>query len=283
MAQSFAHGNYSHTQKRVGNGGGRTPRDRARRVLSQNFMVDPHAVHRVVEAAGSHGLVLEPGGGEGALTLALAETCKEVISYEVDPRLAGRLASRTRDEDRITVVRGDFLGARVPREPFAVVGNIPYAITSKIVSWCLEAPSLTSATLVTQVEYARKRTGDFGLWSLLTVLTWPEYSWKLLGRVGRESFRPVPAVDSAILGIDRRPVALLAGEPLAGYHAFVEYGFAGLGGSLDASLRMRYPAHRVAAAFEAAEVRPGTVMAAVHPGQWLVLFDRLHPAEPPGR
>ncbi|WP_376773442.1 ErmE/ErmH/ErmO/ErmR family 23S rRNA (adenine(2058)-N(6))-methyltransferase [Streptosporangium album] len=267
----------------MGSGGGRTPRDRARRVLSQNFMVDPDAVNRVVEAAGPHGLVLEPGGGEGVLTLALAGTCKEVITYEIDPRLAGRLASRTRGEGRITVVRGDFLGARVPREPFAVVGNVPYAITSKIVSWCLGAPSLTSATLVTQLEYARKRTGDFGRWSLLTVLTWPEYSWELLGRVGRESFRPVPAVDSAIVGIGRRPVALLAEESLADYRAFVEYGFAGLGGSLDASLRMRYPAREVGAAFEAAQVRPGTVMASVHPGQWLALFDRLHPAERPGR
>ncbi|MFJ2032207.1 ErmE/ErmH/ErmO/ErmR family 23S rRNA (adenine(2058)-N(6))-methyltransferase [Streptosporangium sp. NPDC087985] len=279
MAQFFAHGNYSHTQKRVGNGGGRGDRDRARRVFSQNFMIDPYVVSQVVEAAGPHELVLEPGGGEGVLTCALAETCKEVVTYEIDPLLAGRLASRTRGAGRITVVRGDFLRARVPVEPFAVVGNIPYAITSKIVSWCLRAPALTSATLVTQLEYARKRTGDFGRWSLLTVLTWPEYSWKLLERVDRRSFRPVPAVDSAILSIERRPAALLGVGSRAGYRAFVEYGFAGRGGSLHASLRRRYPVRGVDVAFEAAGVGSGTVVAFVHPEQWLILFDRLHSGE----
>ncbi|MDP9869831.1 MULTISPECIES: ErmE/ErmH/ErmO/ErmR family 23S rRNA (adenine(2058)-N(6))-methyltransferase [Streptosporangium] len=277
MAKSFAHGDHSHTQKQVRNAGGRTDRDRARRVLSQNFLIDPHAVHRVVQAAGPHGLVLEPGAGEGVLTRALTATCKEIVAYEIDPRLAGRLAGSIRGEDAVKVVRGDFLRARAPREPFAVVGNIPYAITSKIVSWCLAAPALTSATLVTQLEYARKRTGDFGRWSLLTVLTWPEYSWRLLGRIGRESFRPVPQVDSAILGVERRPEALLPGEASAAYRAFVEYGFAGVGGSLHASLRLRHPARRVDAAFEAAGVRPDTVVAFVHPEQWLTLFGHLHP------
>lgn len=271
MAQSFAHGNYSHTQKKARTGGGRTDRDRARRTLSQNFMVDPDAIARLVKAVGPHDLILEPGAGEGVLTRALAETCGRVVGYEVDPRLAGRLAAGTRHDARIRVVRGDFLSARAPREPFAVAGNIPYAITSKIVDWCLRAPGLTSATLTTQLEYARKRTGDFGRWSMLTVRTWPWYGWELLGRLDREVFRPVPSVDSAILRIERRSQT----PDLPGYPAFVDYGFTGLGGSLHATMRLRYPADQVDAAFTAAEVAPGTVVAHVHPDRWAVLFDRL--------
>ncbi|MEU3165389.1 ErmE/ErmH/ErmO/ErmR family 23S rRNA (adenine(2058)-N(6))-methyltransferase [Streptosporangium sp. NPDC006930] len=276
MAHSFAHGNHSHTQRKVKNGGGRSDRDRARRTLSQNFLVDPHAVRRMAEAAGSHELVLEPGAGEGALTLALAGSCARVVAYEIDPLHAGKLAARTRDDDRIEVVRGDFLAARVPREPFAVAGNIPYSITSKIVDWCLRAPALTSATLLTQLEYARKRSGDFGRWSRLTVLTWPGHSWELAGHVGRASFRPVPAVDSAILRIESRPVPLLPGGRDAAWREFVEYGFTGLGGSLHASLRMRYAPHRVDAAFAEARVDRDTVVAFVHPDRWLTLFELLH-------
>ncbi|MFF3439806.1 ErmE/ErmH/ErmO/ErmR family 23S rRNA (adenine(2058)-N(6))-methyltransferase [Streptosporangium sp. NPDC002721] len=279
MAHSFAHGNHSHTQRKVRNGGGRGDRDRARRALSQNFLVDPHAVRRMADAAGPHELVLEPGAGEGALTLALAGSCARVVAYEIDPLYAGRLAARTRDDGRIEVVRGDFLTARVPREPFAVAGNIPYSITSRIVDWCLRAPALTSATLLTQLEYARKRSGDFGRWSKLTVLTWPGHSWELAGRVGRESFRPVPAVDSAILRITSRPVPLLPGGRDAAWREwreFVEYGFTGLGGSLHASLRMRYAPHRVDAAFAEARVDRDTVVAFVHPDRWLTLFELLH-------
>ncbi|MFI7617061.1 ErmE/ErmH/ErmO/ErmR family 23S rRNA (adenine(2058)-N(6))-methyltransferase [Nonomuraea terrae] len=245
--------------------------DRARRTLSQNFMVDEHAVELMIKAAAPEGLVLEPGAGEGVLTFALAEAGARVIAYEVDPRLAGRLASRTRDDSRITVVRGDFTAARAPREPFAVAGNIPYAITSKIVDWCLRAPSLTSATLLTQREYARKRTGDYGRWSLVTVESWPWFHWRLGDTVGREAFRPVPSVDSAILRMERRPEPLVAER--RSYQELVELGFGGVGGSVRASLKARYD--RVDAALEAAGVARDAVVGHVHPDQWVTLWGRL--------
>ncbi|MFI6178500.1 ErmE/ErmH/ErmO/ErmR family 23S rRNA (adenine(2058)-N(6))-methyltransferase [Nonomuraea sp. NPDC051191] len=274
MAQNFAHGNYSHTQKNVrnGGGGGRTPTDRLRRELSQNFLADRHAVDLMVKAAAPEGLVLEPGSGPGALTLALAEAGAHVIGYELDPRLAGRLASLTRDDPRIEVVRGDFTAARAPREPFAVVGNIPYSITSRIVDWCLRARELTSATLLTQREYARKRTGDYGRWSLVTVSSWPWFDWRLGDTIGRESFRPVPSVDSAILRVQRRPEPLVSDR--AGYLELVELGFGGVGGSVRASLRTR---HRgVDAALGEAGVARDAVVGHVHPDQWVAVWRRLN-------
>ncbi|MBT2235235.1 ErmE/ErmH/ErmO/ErmR family 23S rRNA (adenine(2058)-N(6))-methyltransferase [Nonomuraea sp. NEAU-A123] len=265
MAQHFAHGNHTRTN------GGRTPRDRARRALSQNFLVDRQAVELVVKAAAPDGLVLEPGSGEGVLTWALAAAGARVIGYEIDPRLAGRLAARTRDDPRIDVVRADFTTARAPRGPFAVVGNIPYSVTSAIVGWCLRAPGLTSATLLTQREYARKRSGDYGRWSLVTVESWPWFRWRLGDRVGRESFRPVPSVDSAILRIERRATPLVgAGR---GYQELVELGFGGVGGSVRASLRRRYEG--VDAAVAAAGIARDAVVGHVHPDQWITLWERL--------
>ncbi|TDB96952.1 ErmE/ErmH/ErmO/ErmR family 23S rRNA (adenine(2058)-N(6))-methyltransferase [Nonomuraea longispora] len=272
MAQNYAHGNHSHTQKKVRNrGGGRTPVDRARRTLSQNFLVDRHAIDLMVKAAGPRGLVLEPGPGEGALTLALAEAGAQVVGYEVDPRLAGRLASRTSRDPRIDIVRRDFTTVRAPREPFAVVGNIPYSITSKIVDWCLRAPALTSATLLTQREYARKRAGDYGRWSLVTVESWPWFGWRLGDTVGRESFRPVPSVDSAILRIQRRTEPLVSDG--RSYQELVELGFGGVGGSVRASLGTRYDG--VDTALAAAGVAGDTVVSHVHPDQWITLWERL--------
>lgn len=268
MAQNFAHGNFSHTQKKVRNGGGgRTPKDRARRELSQNFLVDRHAVELLVKAARPSGLVLEPGAGAGVLTMALARAGAEVVGYEVDPLLVAKLKATT----KLKIIRGDFTATRPPSEPFAVVGNIPYSITSSIVDWCLRASELTSATLVTQLEYARKRSGDFGRWSLVTVESWPWFSWELLGRIGRESFRPVPSVDSAILRIERRP------EPLVDnggtWQELVELGFSGVGGSLYASLDRHYSG--VGAALDRAGIARDAVVAFVHPDQWVTLFTSL--------
>lgn len=269
MAQNFAHGNFSHTQKKVrnGGGGGRTPADRARRELSQNFLTDPHAVALMIKAARPSGLVLEPGAGDGALTTALAAAGAEVVGYEIDPMFAARLKART----GLHIVRGDFTRARPPREPFAVVGNIPYSATSAIVGWCLRAPSLTSATLLTQLEYARKRSGDYGRWSLRTVQTWPFFTWTLHDRIGRESFRPVPSVDSAILRIERRPAPLVRDGD--GWRRLVELGFSGIGGSLHASLSGHHPG--LDAAFAHAGIARDTVVAFVHPDQWIALYRAL--------
>ncbi|WP_420540763.1 23S ribosomal RNA methyltransferase Erm [Nonomuraea roseoviolacea] len=235
-------------------------------------MVDRHALEQIVKAAEPAGLILEPGSGEGVLTMALASAGARVVGYELDPLLAAKLRARTRDIAGIEIVKGDFTAARPPEEPFAVVGNIPYSITSKIVDWCLTAEHLTSATLLTQLEYARKRSGDYGRWSLVTVLSWPWFTWELLGHVERTSFRPVPSVDSAILRIERRPDPLVGDE--AAYRDLVELGFTGVGGSLRASLERHY--RHVSRAFRVAGIAPDTVVAFVHPDQWITLFRELH-------
>ena len=105
---------------------------------------------------------------------------------------------------------------------------------------------MTSATLITQLEYARKRTGAYGRWSLLTVSTWPQVQWELRGTIGRDQFRPVPRVDAGILRLARRPRA--ARSPPRGWpptSGWSGTGFSGVGGSLLASLRREYPADRL--------------------------------------
>lgn len=254
----------------------RNERERARRAYSQTFLKDRSALAQVVRAAqlARTDLVLEIGAGEGDLTRALARTCRRVVAYEVDPDLATALGA----PPNVVLRQQDFLTARPPREPFAVVGNIPYALTARVVEWCLRAPALTAATLVTQLEYARKRTGDYGRWSRLTVLTWPEYRWALAGRIPRHRFRPVPTVDSGILRLERRPVPLVPRARRREYQRFVEIGFSGIGGSLHASLRRQYPVRRLDGAFRAARLDPGVVVGYVWPEQWLSLYRMLHRA-----
>ncbi|MFD6105904.1 ErmE/ErmH/ErmO/ErmR family 23S rRNA (adenine(2058)-N(6))-methyltransferase [Nocardia salmonicida] len=272
MAQDYSHRNYSHTQRKVtGKSGGRTARDHARRTLSQNFLVDRGAVDSIVTAAEPTGTVLEPGAGEGILTRALARRGARVTAYEIDPLLAAKLSARTRSEDGIRVVRGDFTKAKAPREPFAVVGNIPFSVTADIVDWCLTAPALTSATLLTQREYARKRTGDYGRWSLLTATTWPWFNWELRGQIPRDSFRPIPSVDSAILRIVRRTQPLVPHRD--SYTELVSTAFSGSGGTVRASLRTRY--YDVDEAMAAAGIAHDTVVAYVHPDQWVELHSML--------
>ncbi|MEU8260214.1 ErmE/ErmH/ErmO/ErmR family 23S rRNA (adenine(2058)-N(6))-methyltransferase [Micromonospora sp. NPDC048999] len=259
-----------------------TARDRSRRVLSQNFLADPAAVARMVRAArpGPDDLLLEVGAGDGRLTRPLAARCGRLIAYEVEPAVLTRLAAACVDLPQVRVRPADFLAAAPPDEPFAVVGNIPWSLTAGVVRWCLAAPGLRSATLLTQLAYARKRTGEHGRWSRLTVLTWPEHHWRLAGRVPRTAFRPVPAVDGGILRIERRPEPLLPRTALPAYRRMVELGFGGVGGSLAASLRTAHPRRRVEGALRAARLDPDVPVGLVWPEQWLVLCRLLHAVDP---
>ncbi|MFC6015776.1 ErmE/ErmH/ErmO/ErmR family 23S rRNA (adenine(2058)-N(6))-methyltransferase [Plantactinospora solaniradicis] len=249
-------------------------------MLGQNFLRDESTIGQIIRSVQPEptGLILEVGAGQGALTRELVRLCRRVVAYEIDPALVARLDDEFGTTDGVRLVHGDFVASLPPEEPFAVVGNIPYASTSRIVDWCLEAPNLTSATLVTQLEYARKRCGDYGRWTLRTVQTWPRFHWRLAGRIPRERFRPMPRVDSAILRLDRRPVDLLPARQIVDYERFVALGFSGLGGSLRASLRQRYPARRVDAALRANRVPPETLVGYVWPEQWIALFQAIHGA-----
>ncbi|WP_409468891.1 23S rRNA (adenine(2058)-N(6))-methyltransferase Erm(O) [Streptomyces sp. HC307] len=254
---------------------------RVSRALSQNFLADRAATERLARLAVPNRrhapLLLEVSAGKGALTDTLAPRCRELIAYEIDPRLVPGLRARFSGMPQVRVAAGDFLAARPPRTPFSVAGNVPFSRTAAVVDWCLRAPSLTDATLLTQLEYARKRTGDYGSWTQLTILTWPRHEWRLVGRVGRHSFRPVPRVDAGIVRIERRRTPLLDAAAYAGWRDLVELGFTGIGGSLHASLRRTRPRRRVDAAFRAARLDPGVLVGQVAPQRWLRLYEVLGP------
>ena len=261
----------------------RTDRDWRRRELSQNYLRGPAAARQFLTAVRLEpdGLCVEVGAGEGILTTRLAAMTGEVIAYEIDEHLVGRLTARVGARANVRVVHGDFLAARPPSRPFQIVGNAPFSLTSPIVDWCLRAPKLTVATLITQVEYARKRTGGFGRWSQLTVSTWPQFRWELRGIIARTEFRPVPSVDAGILRIERRAEPLISPARQAAYRRLVQAGFSGVGGSVQASLKRTYPPDKVAAACASAGLDRRAIVAYVSPDQWVQIYQGLDGGQRP--
>ena len=278
----------SRTSGTVRGSGGRTDADRRRRELSQNYLRSPEAARQFLRAVrlDPEGLCIEVGAGEGILTSRLAAMTGEVIAYEIDAALADRLVARVGKRPNVRIVMGDFLASRPPARPFQVVGNAPFSLTSPIVDWCLRASRMTAATLITQLEYARKRTGGYGRWSQLTVSTWPQVRWELRGTIARTEFRPVPRVDAGVLRLERRAEPLISPARMAAYRRLVQAGFSGVGGTVQASLRRSYPADKVAAAFATAGVDRRAVVAYVSPDQWVQIFLALdvgRPAKTPPR
>ncbi|MEU4694696.1 23S ribosomal RNA methyltransferase Erm [Actinoplanes sp. NPDC023714] len=246
---------------------------RARRAYGQNFLADSSAARLIADIAVADPgmLVYEVGAGRGRLTTELLRRRARVAAYEIDPALAATLPHHA----RLSVRTDDFLAAMPPEETFAVAGNIPYGLTSPVITWCLNAAALRRATLLTQWEYARKRTGDYGRWSRLTILTWPDFTWSLAARVPASAFRPVPRVDGGVLVLDRRPTPLIPPERRPGYQTLVERGFTGVGGSLFATLTRHYGQRRTSAAFRACRLNQDLPVGTIWPEQWLTLFRLL--------
>lgn len=253
-----------------------------RKLLSQNFFRSAAVARRLAAASGvgPGDLVIEVGPGDGMVTRALLRRARRVIAYEKDRHFVERLRSRLGHHEHFRCIQADFRDVRPPREPFAVVANTPFGITTDVVRWCLDADALTSATLVTQLEFARKHTGDYGRWSRLAVAHWPEFDLGLGMRIDRRQFRPVPQVDAAVLHLTRRPEPLLPEADLTDYRDLVDLGFSGVGGSLAASLRRVVPARLAVEACEAAGIARDLPVGLVPPDNWITLYKALDEALP---
>jgi 23S rRNA (adenine-N6)-dimethyltransferase len=200
-------------------GGG--ARDRRRRSLGQNFLVDHGLVERFVDGLDldDNDVVIDIGAGTGALTLPLARTGAAVWAVEPDPEWAARLSlsvERLRLSDRVRVIATTVERLRLPRRPYRVVANPPFGRTTDILSKLLDAPAdgPTRADLLLERGVARKHAAVPPR-ALRTAAWTPWWEFELGLHVPRTAFRPRPSVDAAVLTVRRRPTPLLP-ERLAG-------------------------------------------------------------------
>ncbi|GAA0507104.1 hypothetical protein GCM10011581_41300 [Saccharopolyspora subtropica] len=210
----------------------KSARDRARRELGQNFLVDRGVVRRLVGLLDPSPLpIVELGAGRGALTRELLGTGRPVTAVELDPHWAGALRETC---PQARVVRCDMLAFRFPAEPHVVVGNLPFGITTAMTRRLLALRGWSEAVLLLQWEVARKRsTGG----TMLTAQWAPWYEFRCCGRVRASSFRPVPAVDGGVLKVHRRPRPLLPLVEVKRYQRFVGAVFTGRGRGLAEVVR----------------------------------------------
>ncbi len=184
---------------------------RPKKTLGQNFLVHPHQARRIVDALeiGQDETVVEIGAGLGALTVHLARAARRVVALEWDPALARFLREEIFPEaPHVTVLCQDVLQfdflelSRETGGPLAVVGNLPYQITSPLLFKLLEQrAALSRAVLMMQQEvgtrlWARPSTKDYGV---LSVLLRHDFAIQRLFALGPANFYPPPQVDSVVL------------------------------------------------------------------------------------
>lgn len=182
----------------------------------QNFLIARWVPERIAAEAlldGNTG-VLEIGPGVGCLTHELALRAGRVVSVELDERLLPVLAETLSEHENVTVINGDILktdlGAIVD-DYFAslrptVCANLPYNITSPVITRILRSRLFETVTIMVQREVARRmsavpNTADYGAFTLLVnYYSEPE----LLFDVPPDAFEPRPKVTSSVIRLRRR-------------------------------------------------------------------------------
>ncbi|MDE1865223.1 MAG: ribosomal RNA small subunit methyltransferase A [Candidatus Micrarchaeota archaeon] len=165
----------------------------------QHFLMD-RSIAEIEAAYGEGRRVLEMGSGMGILTEALCKKAKSVISVEKDRGLFERL-EYTLISDKLRLINKDFfeLGDKEIGECDIMISNIPYKLSSKVVSW-LGARSMP-AVLCVQKEFAEHMTASPGSKSYSRLSVESELRFKVykVRDVPPTCFHPMPHVDSAIV------------------------------------------------------------------------------------
>jgi len=184
---------------------------RRARDLGQNFLVDRNLLDVIerLAALDHEDIVLEVGGGLGVLSERLAQHAGHVHVIEVDSRLESRLRDTLAPYANVTVHLADALEldlAGLRPLPTTVVANLPYGIAATAVLRTIdELPGVARWVVMVQREVGERLaaapgTGAYGIPSVLAQLA---CEVKVLRRVSRTVFRPVPHVDSVLIGLER--------------------------------------------------------------------------------
>jgi 16S rRNA (adenine1518-N6/adenine1519-N6)-dimethyltransferase len=210
-------------------------RRRAKKSLGQNFLVSDGAIRRIISSvtSGDDLPVFEIGPGRGALTLPMAADGTQIAAFEVDEALAEETARKLEGLDNAEIVLADIRDIDLDAEAagrgwdgYALVGNIPYLLTSTIL---LALPSLERcrrASIMVQKEVGERVLavpGSRGS-GILSVYLQSYLAVKKVMTLRPGSFRPRPKVDSIVLNFVPRRSENAPGD-CAGFLSFLKAAF----------------------------------------------------------
>lgn len=182
----------------------------------QNFLIAGWVPEQIAQEAGvdSSAGVLEIGPGVGPLTQQLALRAGKVCAVEVDERLKPILKLTVGEFSNLEILWGDVLKQNIPdliKEKFQglrpmACANLPYYITSPILSALLEAECFDSVTVMVQKEVAQRIAARAGTadYSAFSVFCQYYAEPQLLFDVPAHCFLPQPKVTSAVITLKTR-------------------------------------------------------------------------------
>ena len=185
----------------------------------QNFLMDKNILDKISSSIcpSENDLIIEIGPGSGNLTKKLKEYRANLVCFEIDKTLDKYL--NLLEDAKTKIVYEDFMNVNLDEfvkkynyENIYVIANIPYYITTPIIEKITFSNiKVKSLLLMVQKEVADRLSSNNGNkeYGYITVLLNAFYDINKLFNVNRNSFYPVPNVDSAIIKLDSKECNLL--------------------------------------------------------------------------
>jgi len=203
-----------------------------RKSLGQHFLNDPRILTRIADALAPRAdeTVVEIGSGRGALTEMLRERARRVIAIEYDRALAARLRERYGPETNVQIVQADVLQTELgtlAAGPYALIGNVPYYITTPILFHALRRPRAERAVYLVQREVADRMSSAPGSkeYGALSVNLQALALVETLFTVAAGAFTPPPKVESAVVRVTPRTDPVVTPDEEQGFRELVQRAF----------------------------------------------------------
>ena len=182
--------------------------------LGQNFLKDDNITSKIasVSMIDKDTLVIEIGPGSGALSKKIIPLAGHTILYEIDNRLQDVLDKALCEFNNYEIVFGDFLKQDISNlrnkynyQKLFVVANLPYYITTPIITKLMNEVYPDRIVVMIQEEVANRLSSSYGTrdYGMISVLLGSRYDIKKLFKVSRKCFIPEPNVDSAVISLDK--------------------------------------------------------------------------------
>lgn len=262
--------------------------------FAQHWLQSDKALNEIVKAAAlSPGdRILEIGPGTGILTRQLLSRAESVVAVEIDRNLSQKLAKKLGETPNFLLLCADFLEldlesvlTQTPElfhHPNKVVANIPYNITGPILEKLLgtisQPPQIPyqSVILLIQKEVAERITGEPGsrTYGALSVRVQYVAECEYICTVPAKAFYPAPKVDSAVVRLSPRPLALPADRP-RWLETLVKVGFSSKRKMLRNNLKGLIDRDQLTQFLEQLNINPQVRAEDLSVSQWVALSNLL--------
>ena len=197
----------------------------AKKRFGQNFLISRNVLETIVKTGeiSREDHIVEVGAGLGTLTIELEKYAGKVTAIEADKTLIPILEEHIQKAE---IIQGDALKLPPPKTKYKVIANIPYQITSPLLTHFLTAKnSPEKIVFLIQKEVAEKICAKEGHLNVLAITVQAFGTPKIIEKVSNGCFYPSPKVESAIIEIKSLKDPLVSKEEFPEFIELVKKGF----------------------------------------------------------